>query len=213
MSNHPKQEALDDVLDAYLDEAPDPSAEDLTAWVRRYPQYREELTDFTVARSRMLHLPPASTEPVDEAALITRGMSVVRTVLRSEREKRAAEPPPASLLEEGQRQGLNLHRLAALTDLSAALWRKLDRRLFRPESLPAQLLQSIADVIRCPVAVVQRYVALPPRFAYGAQYRASATPRLVEQEDFFEAVRNDVSLSDEQRQRWLAVQDATASDS
>ena len=214
MSNHREQETLDDVLDAYLDVAPDPSAEDLAAWVQQYPQYYKELTDFTVARSLMLYLPPVSTEPVDEAALFTRGMSVVRTVLRGEREKRvAAEPPPASLLQEGQRHGLNLHRLAALTDLSAALWRKLDRRLIHPESLPAQLLQSVADAIRHPVAVVQRYLALPPKLAYGAQYRSRTTPRLGEQEDFFEAVRNDVTLSDEQRQRWLALQDSTAADS
>lgn len=210
MSKHPEQDTLDDVLNAYLDVAPTPSAEDLAVWVQKYPQYREELTEFTVARSLMLHL-PANSDPLDETALFTRGVSVMRTVLQREREKQAAEqPPPASLLEEGQRQGMNIHKLAELTGLSAALWRKLDRRLIRPASVPRQLVERIADMFHNPVAVVQRYLSQPPMLSPSALYRAKATPTLGEQEDFFEAVRNDLSLSDEQRQRWLAVQHATS---
>ena len=210
MSNHPEQETLDDVLNAYLDVAPTPSAEDLAVWVHKYPQYREDLIEFTVAHSLMQHL-PANSDPLDETALFTRGVSAMRTVLQSAREEQVAEqPPPASLLEEGQSQGMDIHKLAELTGLSAALWRKLDRRLLRSESLPTPLVERIADAVHHSVAVVQSYLAQPPMLSPSALYRAKATPTLGEQEDFFEAVRNDLSLSDEQRQRWLALQHATS---
>lgn len=210
MSNHPEQATLDDVLNAYLDVTPTPSAEDLAVWVHKYPQYREELTEFTVARSLMVHL-PENSDRLDETALFTRGVSAMRTVLQREREKQAAEqPPPASLLEEGQRQGLNIHKLAEMTELSAALWLKLDRRLLRSESLPTHLVERIADAVHHPVAVVQRYLAHPPMLSPGVQYRAKVTPTLGQQEDFFEAVRNDLSLSDDQRQLWLALQHTTS---
>jgi hypothetical protein len=39
-----------------------------------------------------------------------------------------------------------------------------------------------------------------------AYYRANRPPSLGEQEDFFEAVRNDTNITEERRQRWLALE-------
>ena len=61
MTHHVERINLEDVLDAYVSEVQTPSHAALVEWIRRYPQFAQELTDFTVAWIRMETLPPASS--------------------------------------------------------------------------------------------------------------------------------------------------------
>lgn len=75
---------LDDVLDAYAASDGGPSRDALEAWVKRYPQYEEELTAFTIDWIHMNHVEPAA--PTDELeTLVLRGMSVVQQLLHAQR--------------------------------------------------------------------------------------------------------------------------------
>lgn len=198
-----EQEALEDILDAYVEAVPEPSAVDLAEWIRRYPQYREELTAFTVSRSLMHRLPPAVAEPVEETVLVTRGMSVVRSVLQREREQRAEETPPASLTAEGRRLGLSLRQVAERAGLTPALWRELDQRLFR--GVPAEVIGDIARAIGRAPAVVERYLQ-GRQTLVRSHHRAAQAPVLAEPRSFFDAVREDPALSDERRAYLLALE-------
>ncbi len=89
-----------------------------------------------------------------------------------------------------------------------ALIRKLDRRLLRYASIPQEAIDLLAQTLRQQISVITQYLQGGPTLAQGASYRSEKAPALVEQEDFFEAVRNDRTLSDEQRHFWLSLSDS-----
>ena len=74
-------ERLEDVLDAFVASDVNPN-EALDEWIRCYPEYEQELTDFAVSWSLMRSLPPApDAEEVDEDTLVLEGMSIVQNLL------------------------------------------------------------------------------------------------------------------------------------
>ena len=98
---------LENVLEAYAAAEPGPSRTTLTAWIREYPQFARELTDFT-AHWQLLEW---AGDPLDaeaprtsfdvagdeEERLILRGMSVAQSVFYSKR----ALHPAAQVREAG----------------------------------------------------------------------------------------------------------------
>ena len=132
-------ERLEDVLDAFVASDVNPN-EALDEWIRRYPEYEQELTDFAVSWSLMRSLPPApDAEEVDENTLVLRGMSIVQNLLHSQPIESASESvvPFESLVAEGRVHGLEPRQLAQATKLGDSLLGKLNRRLIRYASIPA----------------------------------------------------------------------------
>lgn len=211
MSEQPERQELEDVLDAYVASAKGPHHASLTEWVRRYPQYARELTEFAVGWSLMETLPPSpEVAEVAEETLVLRGMSVVQDLLhRQEAGPRLATEtaavPMASLLAEGKARGLAPRELAEALGLSVALVRKLDRRLIRSSSIPGELVQAIAHTLQREGAAVARYLQGAATLPSAASYLAGQTPTLAEPEDFYDAVRGDRSITDAHRRRWLAT--------
>lgn len=209
MNDHTRRETLEDVLDAYVATVSAPDSASLREWIERYPQFEQELTEFAVAWSRSHWLPAASGPALTDDTVILRGMSIVRNLLH----EKAAEKPGAvnsttelkGIIEESRTVGLNIELLADLTDLSAALVRKLDRRLVRYATIPLQVIENLAHAIQREVLEVVRYLQGPPMLVRGARYRARRPPTLADQEDFFDAVQKDPELTGERRRRWLAL--------
>jgi hypothetical protein len=212
MNRSTHDQELEDVLDAYLSATGTPTHEALTAWVRRYPQYERELTEFTVDWSLLRHLPPATgTASVVEATLVARGMETLRPLLGAVAQEQATSDgaePLASLVGEAQRRGLPVSALAQRAGLSVPLVLKLDRRLIRAATLPAQVVQSVAAAIGRDLATVSSYLQGAPRLAQNASYHAGQAPTLAGQEDFADAVRGDLTLTEEQRNHLLAQRPA-----
>jgi hypothetical protein len=64
----------------------------------------------------------------------------------------------------------------------------------------------LAQALQRKLGEITEYVRRPPTFAVDAQHRAKQAPSLpTVQEDFFDAVRNDLTLSEERRQQLLAL--------
>ncbi|MPZ13595.1 MAG: hypothetical protein GEU73_04095 [Chloroflexi bacterium] len=198
---------LDDVLDALVASDADPNSASLAEWIRRYPQYEREITEFAASWSLMKWLPPSpDAEAVDEETLVRRGMRVVQAVLeRRGLASAEAVAPIASILEAGRSRGLAPRQLARTVGLGDTLLRKLDRRLVRYTSIPRQAIEALAAALQCETERIARYLQQGPAFATAAQYRAEQAPELAEPEDFFAAVRTDPTMTDEQRARWLGL--------
>lgn len=209
MNDEKERAGLEDVLDAFVASGADPNSASLAKWIRRYPQYERELTEFAASWSLMRWLPPSpDAEEVDEETLVLRGMSVVQNLLH--RKEQAAAPtateaPIASLLDEGRSRGLTPRQLARAAGIGEILLRKLDRRLVRYASIPHEAVEALAVAIQREDETVTRYLQQGPTFAAAAQHRAEQAPELAEPEDFFAAVRNDPTMTAEQRARWLAL--------
>lgn len=226
---------LEAILEAYADAEPGPSRASLVAWINRYPQFARELTDFTARwqllkwagdADEATDTAAAVSEVLDDEQerLVLRGVSAAQGVFFAKRTaKRAAAQtassaeasvasaptaaaPIQSLLAAARRVGLEYGALKDRVGLSDALLQKLNRRLINPRSIPARILKDIAAEIQQQVEEVSRYLTLGPTFAPGAQHRANQAPTLPKvQEDFFEAVRKDTTLSGDRKREILAL--------
>lgn len=209
MNEQMRRERLENILDAFVATGDTPDSATLEAWIHRYPEYSQELTDFAVSWSLMLSLPPSpSVESVDDESLILRGMSVVQNLLHKQRSIIPSEEvaPMESLLKEGRTHGLSPHQLAQNCEIGNSVLRKLDRRLLIFVSIPLELIEMLGTAIQRRVDDVIHYLQQDPTFAVNTQHRAEQAPQLTPQEDFFDAVRNDPTLNDEQRARWLRLE-------
>ncbi len=203
------QERLDDILNEYVAASPEPNAATLADWVRMYPEYRQQLTDFTVAWSQTEWLPPAGeVESVDEDTLVLRAMSVIQNIqqdqdMPQDDNSDDTEDPPDDLFGAGKRLGLSPQQLADKTKMNRALLGKLNRGLISPDSLPQAAFEILANTLQLTVAAIKRLLHKSPRFALG-HHRATQAPE-IKLEEFSEAVRNEPSLSEEYRAYWLDI--------
>lgn len=116
------------------------------------------------------------------------------------------EAPITGLIRDAQHGGLAPDAFAERAGLSHVLLRKLDRRLIAPASIPVRVLADLADALGRSVSAVQAYMHRPPTFAAGVQHRANQAPALpTTRDDFFAAVRQDLSLDATRRDALLAL--------
>ena len=202
MNNHELDQNLEEILNDFA-AAAGPTRENLTEWVRRYPQYAKELVECAVNWSRTERAALSAEPAVDTEALTQRGLGIVRQLLdRTEKSEPPTLPLP-DLIKLGEGQGLTRQRIAEALGLSTTLLTKLNRRLIRPTSIPRELITRLADLLQQREAAIETYFQVAPRLAHGAQYRAEQAPSAGEPQDFFEAVRTDTGLTAAQRQHWL----------
>ena len=119
----------------------------------------------------------------------------MRTVQAVLHEKAASLPPfqqqqhPIdSLLAEARLHGLSMDQLADRIELSAALVRKLDRRLIRYVSMPLAVIENLAAVVERQVLAVARYLDGAPGAGPGGRYRAETAPPLSDPANFFDTL-------------------------
>lgn len=207
MNDQPEQQRLEEVLDAFLASGPEPDGVSLDEWIRRYPEFARELTDFAASWTLMRDLPPApDAQTLPEETLVLRGMSVVQNLLHEREQAKTAPVAITSLTEAGAALGLRPRQLAQAAGLGDALLGKLNRRLIRFASIPREAIEQLAATLQRDVESISAYLQQPSTFAAAAQHRAEQAPQLAEPEDFFDAVRADRTLVPPQRERWLALE-------
>ena len=204
------QELLDNILDAYVTEVETPNLEVLKEWIRKYPQYQRELTDFTIAWIQMEELRPINRDKTDHDTLVLRAMSVVQNLYRIGEQKsvpsQSAKNPIEKLVAEAETQGFSQDQFAAQLKLSVGLLWKLDRRLIKYSSIPVELIENIAGALRRGLQIVAEYFHRQPTLALNASYKAKRQPQVSEPTNFFDEVRSDTDLSNEDRAYWLAFE-------
>lgn len=208
MSKPADQERLEDILDAYVASGVGPNSA-VDEWIRRYPVFERELIEFAASWSLMKWLPPApDAKEVDEATLVLRGMSVVQNVLHRQSSEPASDPvaPFESLIAEGRARGLEPRRLAKVVGVGDSLLRKLDRRLITHASIPQELIERLAQVTQREVTTIAAYLQQGPTLTAATEHRSEQAPKLMELEDFFDAVRADPTISHEQAEYWSALE-------
>lgn len=208
MKDPREQPSLDDVIEAYMASTPEPDRDSLAEWVRRYPQYARELMDFEARRSVAKWLPQHESSAEEEEALALRGVSAVQDILhrrQAERDREKDESPIIGLMEESKRKGMTRAQFADTTELSTSLLAMLDRRLFDFNTIHEAVIETIARALDRSRNSIAAYLNGEATFAVAAHRKSDRAPRLARKQDFFEAVRNDPHISEERRQKWLAL--------
>lgn len=229
-------QVLESVLDAYA--AAGPNQEELQRWIDEYPQFRHELTELTVSWLELKHLPRAAAT-MESANVQLRAASILGEVLHTLRNTRALSqdqiaddrvsaravagrsfadfpevpvspaPPFDSLIDEAARRGFDIDRLAAAVGMSVAMIISFHRRLVRATSVPSEALASVGQALRSPPATIFAYLVRPPQLSAAQQFKGNQAPKITEQVDFFELVKDDPELSESERARWLSAQAST----
>jgi len=214
MNNSIGQYSLDDVLDAYSEVSETPSREVLAEWIARYPQYERDLIEFTVAWIQSEELPELPDDRKDLNARLQGGLSIVQEIY----EKRSAEDQAqnqqsrakmVSLIMDGSLLGWSTDQFARQINLSVAILRKLENRLMNAATIPTELIKLISDSIQRDPSEIIAYLRQPPMLQAGQMYKSKQPPIIGKPQDFFDAVRNDGELTDEQRIYWLSFESGT----
>lgn len=195
---------LDEVLDAYTLASQIPNRDILIEYIHRYPQFERELIDYTMAWMETNKLPsPAEMEPED-TTFIQLGMAAAQQAFHQQEEIKRINSSFRSILEEAKLRGISANQFAIVLNLSILLIRKIDLRAITYNTIPFEIIQSFAEILERNVREIARYLTLPPMQPTTARYKSSKGPKLDEQRSFFDEVREDHLLSEEQRQYWLS---------
>lgn len=211
MNNPIGQYSLEEVLDAYVAAATKPSREILAEWVKRFPQYADELADFTVAWIQTEHFPENAEVPIDAKARNKIGLEIARRVY----ERRIAEVDMQttnghsrldSLLKAGTEAGLSADQLKDEFNLSMAMMRKIENRFFLVETIPADLIQRMAQTLKRNIQEVLSYLNQEPMISPGLRLKSQQPPKIGQKENFYDALRKDDALTEDQRTYWLSFE-------
>jgi hypothetical protein len=197
---------LSDVLYAYAVAGPVADPERLDAFVRRYPQYAAELTEFAID---LLFEQPAAehtelAEQDDDAVspAVARAISHFHNVLY-ELEKaadvRAPDAVAANPFAELTRDRFRM--LAKALNANTAFLMKLRDRLIEPETVLARLgfCRKLAELLPASLDVVKAHFRAAPTLSSAERYKAEQKPAAVKRESFEDAVRGSDLSAEQQR--------------
>lgn len=200
--------SLDEVLDAYRSASKTPNRDVLSEWIQRFPEYATELIDFTIAWSETELLPASFNTGLEEDAFVAIGMRMAREAFDAKAsEHPETKLPIQSILDEGRKQGISPDQLSEQLKLSIPLIRKFDLRNILYSTIPLGLIESLAQSIKRSVRDVARYLSVKPVIPETVRFKSSKAPKVAEQKSFFDEVRRDPLLEEEQRKYWLSYEE------
>ncbi len=191
---------LTDVLEEYALAAPHGfDQETLKQMCDKYPQFAADLKDFAAARAVIKYAPEVEISAADEARFQQIGMENLRTVLSE------SNNSLESLTDAAKAKGLNRSKFAAALGLSVSLVQYLEKRRLEFASIPQNVVAKIAEVLETGEELVANYLNQTAVSSASASFKTETRPEELKPKSFAEAVREDQQLSNEEKQRLLAM--------
>jgi len=201
-TNNPN--SLAEVLDAYTLALQIPNRAILIEYIHLYPQFEQELIDFTMAWMEAKNSPSTAEMEPDDSNFIQLGMVAAQEAFHQPGEVKRTKSSFQSILKEAKLKGLSIDQFASLLNLSTLLIQKIDLRVIVYHTIPFEIIQSFAENLGRNVREIAGYLILPPMQSTTVRYKSSKAPELGKQRSFFEEVREDHLLSEEQQKYWLS---------
>ena len=210
------QDLLDEILMEFHLQSDRPAPAILRAFIRRYPQYERELTEFAVEWAKLDSVPEGAeaNKPVNEN-LVSRVMSNLQNTLyhldkEEEQQARHGGDQEANANHGQASQGdlfksldfKKCQELAAHMSLDIPMLNKVVDRQFDPNSFKPGFLKRMADWLTAPLSTLVRDLCNPREVTEGKNYRAVEKPRSPPQQDFSDAVCNS-GLPEQSKRRLL----------
>jgi hypothetical protein len=116
------------------------------------------------------------------------------------------DTPLKGILAAAKERSISNKQLAALTKLSVVLISMFDRGMISTVKLPRIIVRRIAEAIGTTAERVLEYLQAGPRLAIDTNFKADDVPELEEPQNFFDAVRDDPTLTPQQREYLLSLE-------
>jgi len=188
MSGGKLQPSLDDVLNAFSVEST-PDRATLERYLRRYPQFAEDLVDLFRELHRFIPIDDESATP-EEAALID-------TAWRAHTAAASAVRDPLAALTVEQ-----LRALATALEVPRQVIAAIRERRVILASLPKRILRVLAEGASCTVEALAAALAVPLQAAAATSHKADEKPTATGQVPF-EQILIDAGVTAETRARLL----------
>jgi hypothetical protein len=204
MNEQTKRASLEDVLESYAIETRGENNNfvALRQWMEKYPEYAQELMDFAAERS----LIGASQSEISEQEVVRhleRSRQTLENFLANRSQK--TENSIESLTAAAQSIGMNKMKFASAIKLSLSLVMYLEKRRLQFATIPSQVIKRLAETLQTTEERIASYLDQQPDFAFNANFKAQERPEAAEQKDFAQAVREDQSLTKEQKEELLRL--------
>nr|WP_314092330.1 hypothetical protein [uncultured Shinella sp.] len=201
---------FDDVVLFLLEENVAPTHEHLVHWIRRYPQFSEELADYFAEWAVQEEL---AGEEVVEARLerfTNAGVSHALNLLHARKQKaallRAPETKAMTLAQLCKGAGLSLASLAQRVRLDEETVMKLDLCRIVLGGIPRRLAELLATTLVVPTAEIWHVLSASPRATSKGALQKSKRRAHIKTESFEDAIRSS-SLPLEVKNEWLRLID------
>ncbi|MGI8495105.1 MAG: hypothetical protein ACR2L1_07310 [Pyrinomonadaceae bacterium] len=194
---------LTDVLEEYALAAPDENDSQKLAQVKSlYPQFAGELDDFAAARALLKYAPEAEFSAAEVGHFQALGRRNLQIVLS---ELNAGENALESLTDAAKAKGLNRSKFAAALGLSVSLVQYLEKRRLEFSTIPHNVIAKVAEVLETGEAIIADYLNQAAVSPVNASFKATTRPEELKPKSFAEAVREDQTLSAEEKNNLLEM--------
>jgi hypothetical protein len=205
--------ALRDVLYAFSLAKPVPDARLLDEFVRRYPDYAAEITDFAIELA--IDAAQGGDADVQEAEsavspAVSRAMSRFQNrlfALRQDEVSGSTTSAATSYSVENPFAALDraaFRGLANRLDVSTLFVTKLRDRQIDPSTMTTGFRKRVANELSVPLDVIVAHFAARPEAQFRQFYKAEQKPTAVAWQSFEEAVRSS-GLTDEQQRHLMKM--------
>jgi hypothetical protein len=190
---------LQDIFEAYSLCTPEGNnLEILQKFIAKYPHFERELCEFAKERAMLrieseISLSEAEKERIE---LLTR-----RNFQKYWMEKTASAKPLESLTEAAKKLGMRKAEFAKRIGLNGHQLYNLEIRAYIFSSIPQSLIESIAETLQTTREAVNAFLRQPPSLA--ANFKSQTRPQDFKQISFAEAIRQDDTLSAEEKERLI----------
>ena len=191
-----EENRLFEILEAYAVETPDGNDHEiLSAWIQRYPEFESEILDFAAARAVIRQTLDPQISATDESRARESGLTLLREFLYHDTSTKTAIE---SLAGFAKAKGLDKPSFAAALGVSVSLLMYLEKKRLSFSTIPAAFVARIAATLQVAEKDIAAYLNQGPSVSV-ASFKSQTRPGETQQKSFAEAVREDQSLSSEQK--------------
>lgn len=195
---------FDDIVIFLLEENVVPTHEHLVQWIRRYPQFSEELADYFAEWAVQEEMGDDDVAESRSERFTNVGVSHALNILHARKAKvtPAPETKAMTLAQLCKAAGLSFASLGQRIGLDEELVMKLELCRIVLSGIPRRLVRRLAETLGVSIAEIWHVLSAPPRVTSKGGLQKSRHRAQIKTESFEDAIRAS-SLSLETRNEWL----------
>ncbi len=190
---------LQDIFESYSLNTPDGNDFDvLQKYIEKYPHYEQEMLEFAKERS-LLKFDLETEIPAEEETKFAEKSR--RNFEKFLAIKQTQTQSIESLIAKAKRLGMKKQEFARRIGLNPAQLFNLEIRSYIFSTIPNSLIETVAETLQTTKETIADFLRQSPSLA--ANFKSQTRPDEVKQISFAEAIKEDETLSEADKQRLL----------
>lgn len=199
MTTSPRPADRDEILFAFNQSCPAPTAEQIIEWCARYPDLAEDIRDHAAisrdwAARENLEAPPVSS------TMLARGFSRVLNMVFETDRASASAPTAQSFREAIEKRSLTVPKLASMFDIDRSVLAALfNGRMLAP--VGKRLIAAVTSTLQIPEQLFHQLHRATNKSPKLGLAKSSGAPTM--EPESYEAIVEASQMTDERKRYWL----------